>query len=60
MQAAKVTDNQNQISAAGRLAAENYDLEKSEEARKKAQQESEQQGKNQRLLLNLLLRSWRT
>ncbi|MDS0026054.1 tape measure protein [Enterobacter kobei] len=45
MQAAKVTDNQNQISTAGRLAAENYDLEKSEEARKKAQQESEQQGK---------------
>lgn len=45
MQAAKVTDNQNQISAAGRLAAENYDLEKSEEARKKAQQDSEQQGK---------------
>lgn len=45
MQAARVTDNQNQISAAGRLAAENYDLEKSEEARKKAQQESEQQGK---------------
>ncbi|WP_409249889.1 hypothetical protein, partial [Enterobacter hormaechei] len=45
MQTAKVTDNQNQISAAGRLAAENYDLEKSEEARKKAQQESEQQGK---------------
>ncbi|MBO4170969.1 MULTISPECIES: tape measure protein [Enterobacter] len=45
MQAAKVTDNQNQISAAGRMAAENYDLEKSEEARKKSQQESEQQGK---------------
>ncbi|WP_320734888.1 tape measure protein [Enterobacter kobei] len=45
MQAAKVTNNQNQISAAGRLAAENYDLERSEEARKKAQQESEQQGK---------------
>ncbi|EPS4428008.1 tape measure protein [Enterobacter hormaechei] len=45
MQAAKITDNQNQISAAGRLAGENYDLEKSEEARKKAQQESEQQGK---------------
>lgn len=45
MQAAKVTDNQNQISAAGRLAAENYDLEKSEEARKKSQQESERQGK---------------
>ncbi|MDI6420470.1 tape measure protein [Enterobacter hormaechei] len=45
IQAAKVTDNQNQISAAGRLAAENYDLEKSEEARNKAQQESERQGK---------------
>lgn len=45
MQAAKVTDNQNQISAAGRLAAENYDLEKSEDARKKAQQESERHGK---------------
>ncbi|CZV92796.1 tape measure protein [Enterobacter hormaechei] len=45
MQASKVTDNQNQISAAGRLAAENYDLEKSEEERKKAQQESERQGK---------------
>ncbi|WP_409247830.1 tape measure protein [Enterobacter hormaechei] len=45
MQAAKVTDNQNQISAAGRLAAENYDLEKSEEARKKTQRESEQQDK---------------
>lgn len=45
MQAAKVTDNQNQISAAGRLAAENYDLEKSEDARKKAQQETERQGK---------------
>lgn len=45
MQAAKVTDNKNQISAAGRLAAENYDLEKSEEARKKSQQESERQGK---------------
>lgn len=45
MQAAKVTDNQNQISAAGRLAAENYDLEKAEDARKKAQQESERHGK---------------
>jgi hypothetical protein len=44
MQAAKVTDNQNQISAAGRLAAENYDLEKSKKP-EKAQQESEQQGK---------------
>ncbi|HDC4304820.1 tape measure protein [Enterobacter kobei] len=45
MQAAKVTDNKNQISSAGKLAGENYDLQKAEEARKKAQQESEQQGK---------------
>lgn len=44
-QAAKVTDNQNQIAAAERLAAENFDLEKAEDARKKAQQESEQQSK---------------
>ncbi|MCU3058373.1 tape measure protein [Enterobacter hormaechei subsp. steigerwaltii] len=45
MQAAKVTDNKNQISSAGKLAGENYDLQKAEEARKKTQQESEQQGK---------------
>lgn len=45
MQAAKVTDNKNQISSAGKLAGENYDLQKAEEARKKAQQESELQGK---------------
>ncbi|MDA4840953.1 tape measure protein [Enterobacter hormaechei] len=45
MQAAKVTDNKNQISSAGKLAGENYDLQKAEEARKKAQQESERQGK---------------
>lgn len=57
MQAAKVTDNQNQISAAGRLAAENYDLEKSEEAGKKLNKRVSSRGKNQRLLLNLLLRS---
>ncbi|MER1454178.1 tape measure protein [Enterobacter hormaechei] len=45
MQAAKVTDNKNQISSAGKLAGENYDLQKAEEARKKSQQESERQGK---------------
>ncbi|MEA3716233.1 tape measure protein [Enterobacter hormaechei] len=45
MQATKVTDNKNQILLAGKLAGENYDLQKAEEARKKAQQESEQQGK---------------
>ncbi|QXR33004.1 tape measure protein [Enterobacter hormaechei] len=44
MQAAKVTDNKNQISSAGKLAGENYDLQKAEEARKKSQQESERQG----------------
>lgn len=45
IQASKVTDNVNQIAAAERLAAANYDLEQSEEARKKAQQESEKEGK---------------
>lgn len=45
MQAAKVTDNKNQISSAGKLAGENYDLQKAEEARKKTQRESEQQDK---------------
>ncbi|MGX8902016.1 tape measure protein [Citrobacter werkmanii] len=45
IQASKVTDNVNQIAAAEMLAAENYDLEKSEESRKKAQQESEAQDK---------------
>lgn len=44
--ASKVTDNPNQIAAAERLAAENYDLQKAEEARRKAQQQSEQQGKS--------------
>ncbi|WP_318393208.1 tape measure protein [Enterobacter sp.] len=46
MAAAKVTDNPNQIASAERLAAENYDLQEAEEARRKAQQQSEQQGKN--------------
>lgn len=46
IQASKVTDNQNQIASAERLAGENYDLERAEEARRKAQQESEQQGKS--------------
>ena len=45
IQASKVTDNVNQIAAAERLAAANYDLEQSEEARKKAQQESEKEGR---------------
>ncbi|HBX7670318.1 TPA: tape measure protein [Klebsiella pneumoniae] len=45
MQAAKVTDNPNQISKAGDLAGENFDLQKSEEARKEAQRKSDQQDK---------------
>lgn len=45
MQAAKVTDNPNQISKAGDLAGENYDLQKAEEARQEAQRKSEQQDK---------------
>ncbi|HCI6633625.1 TPA: tape measure protein [Klebsiella quasipneumoniae subsp. similipneumoniae] len=45
MQAAKVTDNQNQISKAGDLAGENYDLQKAEEARQEAQRKGEQQDK---------------
>lgn len=46
MAASKVTDNTNQIASAERLAAENYDLQEAEEARRKAQQQSEQQGKS--------------
>ncbi|HDF7072640.1 TPA: tape measure protein [Enterobacter hormaechei subsp. xiangfangensis] len=46
METAKVTDNPNQIASAERLAAENYDLQEAEEARRKAQQQSEQQGKS--------------
>lgn len=45
MQAAKVTDNPNQISMAGDLAGENYDLQKAEEARQEAQRKGEQQDK---------------
>ena len=44
MQAAKVTDNPNQISKAGDLAGENYDLQKAEEARQEARK-GEQQDK---------------
>lgn len=45
MEAAKATSNPNQIESARRLAGENYDLQQAEDERKKAQQESEQQGK---------------
>ncbi|HBQ7311624.1 TPA: tape measure protein [Klebsiella pneumoniae] len=45
MQAAKVTDNPNQISKAGDLAGENYDLQKAEEARQEAQRKAAQQDK---------------
>jgi len=46
MAESKVTDNPNQIASAERLAAENYDLQEAEEARRKAQQQNEQQGKS--------------
>lgn len=42
----KKTNNSNQIDASKRLAGENYDLKQAEEARRKAQQQSEQQGKS--------------
>ncbi|MER0200871.1 tape measure protein [Klebsiella quasipneumoniae] len=45
MQAAKVTDNPNQISKAGDLAGENYELQKAEEARQEAQRKGAQQDK---------------
>ncbi|MDU1197775.1 tape measure protein [Kluyvera ascorbata] len=45
MEAAKATENSNQIAAAKRLAGENYDLQKAEEARSKAASEAESQGK---------------
>lgn len=45
MEAAKVTDNINQITKAGNLAGENYDLQQAEKKRKEAQREAEQQGK---------------
>lgn len=46
MAESKVTDNPNQIASAERLAAENYDLQQAEEARRKVQQQGEQQGKS--------------
>lgn len=45
MEQAKVTSNPNQIESAKRLAGENYDLQKSEDARKKAASEAESQAK---------------
>ncbi|HHZ8310945.1 TPA: tape measure protein [Klebsiella michiganensis] len=45
MQASKVTSNSNQITKAGVLAGENYDLQKAEEARQEAQRRGEQQDK---------------
>lgn len=45
MEQAKVTKNKNQINEAGRLAGENFDLQKAEDARKKAAAEAESQGK---------------
>jgi len=45
LDAQKVTSNPNQIAAAERLAGENYDLQKSEEARKKTSRDSESQDK---------------
>lgn len=45
MEAAKSTSNVNQIESAKRLAGENFDLQKAEEARKKAASEAESQGK---------------
>jgi hypothetical protein len=35
MEQAKVTKNKNQINEAGRLAGENFDLQKAEDARKR-------------------------
>lgn len=45
MEAAKVTDNINQITKAGNLAGKNYDLQQADKKRKEAQREAEQQGK---------------
>ncbi|HHL7169689.1 TPA: tape measure protein [Klebsiella pneumoniae] len=45
MEAAKVTDNPNQISRAGDLAGENFDLQEAEKKREEAQRKSEQQDK---------------
>ena len=43
MEQAKVTDNPNQIASAKRLEGENYDLQKAEDARKKAASDAESQ-----------------
>lgn len=45
IEAAKVTDNPNQIAQAKELAGSNYDLQKAEEARKKATKDSTAEGK---------------
>lgn len=45
LEAAKVTDNPNQIAHAKALAGANFDLQKSEEARKKAAQEANSESK---------------
>ncbi|EPO5351352.1 tape measure protein [Klebsiella michiganensis] len=45
MEQAKVTKNKNQIEEQGRLAGENYDLQKAEEARQEAQRKGGQQDK---------------
>lgn len=45
MEQAKVTKNKNQIEEQGRLAGENFDLQKAEEARQEAQRKGEQQDK---------------
>jgi len=45
MEMAKVSKNRNQVSGAGMLAGENYDLQKADEARKKAEQDSLSVGK---------------
>lgn len=45
MEQAKVTKNKNQIEEQGRLAGENYDLQKADEARQEAQRKGEQQDK---------------
>lgn len=45
LEAAKVTDNPNQIAHAKALAGANFDLQKSEEARKKAAQEATSESK---------------
>lgn len=45
MEQAKVTDNKNQIAAAKQLAGENFDLQKAQEERKKAESEANSEGK---------------